>query len=155
VRGERRVGLACLALRGRVVAIELHQVREIVRAEALVKLPFAPSLIEGVMELRGGVVPVVDLGRALDGEPLAPARGQRVALVEVQGLRFGLRADAALDVVSVDAAQVEPTPALATQAGYGAVTGIVRREGGPPALILSLEHLLATIERSSAEETQP
>ena len=153
--GQRRVGLACLALRGRVVAIELHQVREIVRAEVLVKLPFAPALIEGVMELRGGVVPVVDLGRALDGEPLAPARGQRVALVEVQGLRFGLRADAALDVVSVDASQVEPTPALATQSGYGAVTGIVRREGAPPALILSLEHLLATIERSSVGEARP
>ena len=51
--GQRRVGLACLALRGRVVAIELHQVREIVRAEVLVKLPSAPALIEGVMELRG------------------------------------------------------------------------------------------------------
>ena len=150
-----RVELACLELRGRVVAIELAHVREIVRAEALVPLPFAPRLIEGVMELRSGVVPVVDLGRALDGEPLAPARGQRVALVEVEGVRFGLRAEAALDVLSLDASQVEPTPALAAQAGYGAVTGIVRREGGPPVLILSLEHLLASIERSGVEESRP
>jgi hypothetical protein len=35
------------------------------------------------------------------------------------------------------------------------VTGIVRREGAPPALILSLEHLLATIERSRVEEARP
>jgi purine-binding chemotaxis protein CheW len=152
---EDRIGLACLALRGRVVAIELHQVREIVRAGTLVPLPSAPRLIEGVMELRDGVVPVVDLGRALDGEPLAPAPGQRVALVEVGGLRFGLRADAALDVLSVDAAQVEPLPALATQAGYGAVRGIVRRPGEPPALILSLEHLLASVERAGGEEARP
>jgi purine-binding chemotaxis protein CheW len=155
-RAEARVELACLELRGRVVAIELAYVREIVRAEALVPLPHAPRLIEGVMELRGGgVVPVVDLGRALDGEPLAPARGQRVALVEVEGLRFGLRVEAAVDVLAVDASQVEPTPALATQAGYTAVRGIVRREGKPPALILCLEHLLASLERPGVEEARP
>ena len=154
-RSAARVELACLELRGRVVGIELVHVREIVRAEALVPLPFAPRLIEGVMELRGGVVPVVDLGRALDGEPLAPARGQRVAVVEVEGVRFGLRADAAVDVLSVDASRVEPTPALAAQAGYGAVTGIVRREGAPPVLILSLGHLLASVERSGGGEAQP
>ena len=153
--GESRVELACLELRGRVVAIELRQVREIVRAGELVPLPFAPRLIEGIMELRDGVVPVVDLGRVLDGEPLAPAPGQRVALVEVEGLRFGLRADAAVDVLSVDASQVDPAPALATQAGYTAVRGIVRREGQPPALILSLEHLLASVERAAGEEARP
>jgi purine-binding chemotaxis protein CheW len=153
--GGGRVELACLGLRGRVLGIELAYVREIVRAEALVPLPFAPRLVEGVMELRGGVVPVVDLGRALDGEVLVPARSQRVALVEVGGVRFGLRAEAATDVLSVDASCVEPTPALAAQAGYGAVTGIVRREGEPPVLILSLEHLLASVERSGAEEARP
>ncbi len=154
-RDERRVELACVELRGRVYAIEVAQVREIVRAEALVKLPHAPRLIEGVMDLRGSVVPVVDLGHALEGEPLAVAPGQRIALVEVQGLRFGLRAEAALEVISVDASEVEATPALATQAGYSAVRGVVRREGRPPALLLSLEHLLASVERSGGEEGSP
>ena len=55
----------------------------------------------------------------------------------------------------MDACRVEPTPALAAQAGYGAVTGIVRREGAPPVLILSLGHLLASVERSGGGEAQP
>lgn len=145
---ENRVELACLELRGQVYGVDVHQVREIVRGQELTPLPKAPRLIEGVIDLRGVVLPVVDLGRALGGVALEDAEGQRIAVLEVDGLRFGLRVQAAVDVVSLPAEAVDATPELASQAGYEAVRAVVRREEGAPVLVLSLEDLLESVYRS-------
>lgn len=150
--GDNRVELACLELRGQLYGIDVHQVREIVRAQPATPLPHAPHLIEGVVDLRGAVVPLVDLGRALGGEPLPPAESNLIAVLEVDGLVLGLLVEGALDVLSLEAADVQAPPALATHAGYDAVRAVVRRPGRPPVLVLSLEHLLESIYRSALSE---
>ena len=115
-------------------------------------LPHAPALIEGVIDLRGSVLPVLDLGRALGRAPIAdPSRG-RLAVLQADGLVFGLRVEAAVDVLSVAVGDVEELPALATQAGYEAVRAVVRRSGATPVLVLSLEALLERVYRSARTE---
>ena len=94
---ETRIELACLEVRGQVYGVDVQQVREIVRAQALTPLPRAPELVEGVIDLRGVIVPVVDLGRALGGAPIADSAASRIAIVEVDGMAFGLRADAEVE----------------------------------------------------------
>ena len=143
------VELACFEVRGQLFGIDVQQIREIVRSQAVTPLPQAPGLIEGVIDLRGAIVPVVDLGRALGGHPIEDGRRARIAIVEVEGLVFGLRVDAAADVLAVSAADVDAPPALVAQAGYDAVRAVVRREGAAPALVLSLEHLLESVYRSA------
>jgi purine-binding chemotaxis protein CheW len=147
---ENLVELACLELRGQVYGVDVHQVREIVRGQQVTPLPKAPGLIEGVIDLRGVVVPVVDLGRALGGDVLEESLGGRIAILELDGLRFGLRVEAAVDVLSLPADAVQATPELASQAGYEAVRAVVRREDDAPVLVLSLEDLLESIYRSGA-----
>jgi purine-binding chemotaxis protein CheW len=146
------VELACLEVRGQSFGVDVQQVREIVRASAITPLPRAPRLVEGVIDLRGAIVPVVDLGRALGGDPVGGDEGARIAIVEVDGLVFGLRAGAASDVLPVAAADVQSPPALVTQAGYEAVRAVVRRRGAGPVLVLSLEHLLESVYRSGIDE---
>jgi hypothetical protein len=79
---ELNVELACLEVRGQIYGVDVQQVREIVRSQTLTPLPRAPELVEGVIDLRGVIVPVVDLGRALGGtgRPLCrrPHRDRRV-----------------------------------------------------------------------------
>ena len=145
---ENRVELACLELRGQVYGIDIQQVREIVRGQEVTPLPKAPRLIEGVIDLRGLLVPVVDLGRALGGEALGSSPEERIAVLEIDGLRFGLRVEAAVDVLSLPAEAVCATPELVSQAGYEAVRAIVRREEDTPVLVLSLENLLESVYRS-------
>lgn len=147
-RSEDRIELACLEVRGQVFGVEVHQIREIVRSQALTPLPNAPRLLEGVIDLRGAIVPVVDLGRALGGAPIDAGVRSRIAILEVDGLVFGLRAGATSDVLAVDAGDVQAPPALVAQAGYEAVRAVVRREGAEPVLVLSLEHLLENVYRS-------
>jgi purine-binding chemotaxis protein CheW len=146
---DDRVELACFEVRGQLFGIDVQQIREIVRSQVVTPLPQAPGLIEGVIDLRGVIIPVVDLGRALCGAPIEHGRRARIAIVEVEGLVFGLRVDAAADVLAVAAADIDAPPPLVAQAGYDAVRAVVRREGAEPALVLSLEHLLESVYRSA------
>jgi len=142
-----RVELACFELGGVLYGIDVAQVCEIVRCPALVPLPHAPALIEGVVDLRGVVLPIVDLGRVLGGPPVADPDRARVAVLRIDDLLVGLRVAAAVDVLSLPATQLEELPPLAAQAGYEVVRTVVRREGAPPLLVLALEALLERVMR--------
>jgi purine-binding chemotaxis protein CheW len=146
---ENAIDLACVEVRGRLYGLEVTQIREIVRAQEVTPLPKAPALIEGVIDLRGSVIPVIDLCRALHGEPGAERPTTRIAVLEVDGMVIGLRVEAAVDVLSVDAGSVEEPPALATQAGYDAIRAVIRRPDAAPVLVLSTEHLLEGVYRSA------
>lgn len=150
---ELNIELACLEVRGQVYGVDVQQVREIVRAQTLTPLPRAPGLVEGVIDLRGVIVPVVDLGRALGGAPVANCADARIAIVEVGGLAFGLRADAASDVLAVMGSDVQSPPALVVQTGYDAIRAVVRRQGQPPVLVLALESVLESVYRSGLRDT--
>jgi len=146
---ENAVDLVCFETRGRMYGVDVLQIREIVRCQEVTPLPRAPELIEGVIDLRGVVIPVVDLGHALCRERADQGPESRIAILEVDGMVLGLRVDAAVDVISVEARDVDDPPALATQAGYDTVSAVVRRADAPPVLVLSLDHLLERIYHSA------
>ena len=143
------VKLAVMRVGNAIYALDVAQMREVVRWQTITPLPVAPRLIEGVIDLRGAVVPVVDLARALQAGAVTASATARIAIVESDGLVLGLAVDAALEVISVDAIALEDPPALATQAGYDAVRAVVRRKDDVPALVLSLEHILESVYRSA------
>ena len=146
---ESRVTLAAFRVGEVVYALDVAHVREVVRWQAVTPLPQAPRLIEGVIDLRGAIVPVVDLGRVLGMSPVATGRTARIAIVAESGLVMGLVVDAALSVMSVAASELEDPPALATQAGYDAARAVIRRSDAAPVLLLSLEHILESVYRST------
>jgi len=147
--GQNQVTLGCFEVAGRLYALDVAHVREVVRWQPVTPLPRAPQLIEGVIDLRGAVVPVVDLGRVLNGTPVTVDKETRIAVSEVEGLVLGLVVDAATEVLQVPVTAMEDPPSLATQAGYDAMRAVVRRPDAEPILVLSMEHLLETIYRSA------
>jgi purine-binding chemotaxis protein CheW len=146
-----RVILGCFEVKGNVYAIDVGHVREIVRWQPVSPLPKAPALIEGIVDLRAAVIPVVDLGRVLLGEPIEPGARTRILVSEVDGLALGLVVDAAVDVLAVDVGDLGDPPSLATQAGYDATRAVVRRNGEAPILVLSMEHVLESVYRSAID----
>ena len=144
-----RVDLACFEVHSRLFAIDVAHVREIVRMREITPLPMSPELIEGIVELRDGVVPVIDLGRVL-GEKLCLIDARtRIAVVEFDELVVGFVVERATDVLSLDALSLEDPPALTMQAGYEAIRAVVRRPDARPVLVLSLEHILERVYRSA------
>jgi purine-binding chemotaxis protein CheW len=146
---DAKLELACFELEGTLYAVEVTQVLEIVRCPPLVPLPHAPALIEGVIDLRGVVLPIVDLGRALGLATSVAPEHARIAVLKIDDLVLGLRVSATVDVTSLPASQVEAVPRLAAQAGYETVRAVVRRAGEKPLLVLSLEALLERVYRSA------
>jgi purine-binding chemotaxis protein CheW len=151
---SNKVTLGCFEVGGRVIALDVAHVREVVRWQPVTPLPDSPRLIEGVIDLRGKVVPVVDLGRALSGSSVAVTHQSRIAVTEIDGLVVGFGVDAAVEVLQVDASSMEDPPSLATHAGYDAARAIVRRTGLDPIVVLSVEHLLECIYRSALPERE-
>ena len=143
------VNLACFIVGDATYALEVECVREIVRMAEITPLPNAPALIEGVIDLRGSLIPVLDLSRVLGRGIGTTDYRARVAVIDFGGLVFGLWVDAATEVLTLDASRLEDVPDLATHTGYDAICSMVRREGESPVMVLSLEHLIETIYRSA------
>ena len=147
---ERITTLGCFEVGGRIYALDIANVREVVRWQAVTPLPGAPELIEGVIDLRGTVVPIVDLGRALGVDPVRGGARARIAVAEVDGLVVGFAVDAATGVMAVDPNLLDVPPALASAPTDPTTCAVIRREGGEPIPLLSLERLLARVQRSSS-----
>ena len=143
------VSLACFGVADERYALDVAYVREIVRRPEITRLPNAPELIEGVVELRESVIPVIDLSRALGMPPSQKTASSRVVVVELDGMVFGLCIDNATDVLAVSPSELWDPPALALQAGYEAVKAVVRRPDSRPVMVLALEEILATVYRSA------
>lgn len=143
------VNLACFEVKGQIYALEVSHVREIVRLQEITPLPNAPELIEGVVDLRGAVVPVLDLARVLGLGTGDDGTQARIVVLEFDGLVMGLWVDAATDVMSLDADRLEDVPDLAVHAGYDAIRHVIRRADQAPVMVLSIENLVENVYRSA------
>ena len=147
---DEQVTIGTFEVVGSVIAIDVSYFRVVVRWRPVTPLPKAPELIEGVVDLRGAVVPVVDLCRVLNGSPLESSNKTRIVVTEIDGLVVGFGVDAAIEVLQVDITSMEDPPPLATHAGYDTARAVVRRSGSEPIVVLSLEHLLQSVYRSAS-----
>ena len=143
------VNLACFEVKSQLYALEVAHVREIVRIQPITPLPQAPELIEGVIDLRGAVIPVLDLARVLGRGTGDDGLHARIVVLEFDGLVLGLWVDAATDVLTLDGSRLEDVPELATHAGYDAVRYVIRRDEEAPVMVLSLETLVENVYRSA------
>jgi purine-binding chemotaxis protein CheW len=118
-RGGRRVLLVEAA--ERTLGIPVEYVAEIVRAVAISPLPGAPALVEGVIDLRGVVVPVVEMRRVL-GVPSTPVSpSDHLVIVADGSRRTALRVDRAVDLTQ--SAELEEVAEIGTAAARVARTG--------------------------------
>ena len=115
---------------GQRFAWELTAIREIVPARACTRLPGSPAWVSGLLNLRGTVVTVVDLGARLG---LEAADGGSVVVLDLDGRALGVRVQAVRAVAMAEEAVLEPVEAA--RAADGLVAGMVRLAEGPAALI--------------------
>ena len=96
--------------------VPIDSVQEIVRVpEVLTHVPKAPASVEGVINLRGAVLPVVDLRRRLGLPTVARNDGQRIVVFLIRGVRTGFIVDAVAEVLKVPRGAIEPAPQLSVE----------------------------------------
>jgi purine-binding chemotaxis protein CheW len=97
-------------------AVPIDAVDEVTRRpEALTRVPKAPEFIEGVMNLRGDVIPVVDQRRRFDLPAAASTDRQRVIVITFDGLRAGFLVDSASELVKIPGSAIGPAPELSDE----------------------------------------
>ena len=109
--------------------LPISLVHEIVRPPEITNVPHAPEYVEGVMNLRGRIVPVIDLRRRFGGAALENSRKNRVLVVDVESRAVGLIVDSASEVLKISDAQIEPPPNVLTDAATSYVTGVAKYQG--------------------------
>jgi purine-binding chemotaxis protein CheW len=109
--------------------VPITSLHEIVRVPEITAVPDAPEYIEGVINLRGKIVSVIDLRKRFGLEHVAPARQNRILVLEHRGRLSGLIVDAASEVIKIPAADVEPSPAIFQESGLNCVTGLGKYQG--------------------------
>ena len=92
--------------------VDISQVREIVRLIPITYLPKAPEFIEGVVNLRGQVVAVIDLAKRLVISSKQRGDNTRIIIVEIEGLTMGMIVDSVSEVLRLSAEQIEDVPSV-------------------------------------------
>lgn len=105
--------------------IEITTVREIRRWTSATKLPRAPEFVIGVINLRGAVVPVIDFSARLGKGLTETTERHTIIIVEWDGQTFGLLVDSVSDILTAGDKDMQPTPAIASEAVQQVVTTLI------------------------------
>lgn len=115
--------------------VDIMAIREIKGWTATTELPNTPSFIRGVINLRGAIVPILDL-RARFGAVRTEATPRHVIIVVAVGTRVaGILVDAVADIITVSTGDIQPVPQLDHAVSAGFLTGLVTVEGRMVALL--------------------
>lgn len=136
-------------IRGEEYAIGILRVREILEYETVTRVPTTPVHVRGVINLRGSVMPVIDLAAKFGHGETVPAQTTCVVVVETrlrdELVTVGLMADAVSEVVDIAAAAIEPPPSFGTHVRIDFLTGMGKLDGRL-VLVLDIDRILSPVE---------
>lgn len=110
--------------------LPIERVQSIIRFERPTPVPRAPEVVMGVLNLRGQVIPVIDLSRRFGASVLAPSATTRIVVAEGESGRVGLAVDEANEVVTIPLDAIKPAPdSVLTAETAEAFEGVAERDG--------------------------
>jgi purine-binding chemotaxis protein CheW len=132
--------------------VDIMAVREIKEWSHVTHLPKQPDYVRGVLNLRGVMVPIIDL-RCRFGQGVTEATPMHIVIiVQIDGRQVGLMGDRVLDIVSFEASKIQPVPKIAAGSRAGFLSGLITVDGDMIALI-DLPNLLAVEAGELATDT--
>lgn len=150
---RQEVQLACFRVGGELYALDILRIKEVIRPQKLTAVPKAPPFIEGVINLRGAVIPVVDLRRRFDQSERGVDRGTRVVICALSGRMVGLVVDEVVEVRRYARNEVQSAPQFLRGKGAEFFLGVCRRDEDL-VMVLDLERILSTDEKINLEKIE-
>ncbi|MBL8277284.1 MAG: purine-binding chemotaxis protein CheW [Pelomonas sp.] len=112
-------------------AIDIVTVREIIQHGSMTPVPLMPDFVRGVINLRGAVVPVIDLQARFGRGPASPSKKTCIVIVDAtrdgERIELGLMVDAVSEVISLDPAHIEPAPQFGGATRRDFIAGMGKR----------------------------
>ncbi|MFQ5500137.1 MAG: chemotaxis protein CheW [Candidatus Zixiibacteriota bacterium] len=108
--------------------VDILKVQEINRMVEITKVPQAPSYVEGVINLRGKVIPIVDLRKRFNLEIKEYDKNTRIVVVDISGNIMGMVVDSVSEVLRLPASTIEPPPEIVTGINSEYIKGVAKLE---------------------------
>ena len=106
--------------------LDIGAVYEIIRFQECTAVPASPQFVDGVINLRGLIIPVMDMASRFGQRRSETTKSTRIIVAGTNGMRVGLVVDAVTEVLMVPEEAVEPTPAVAAGYDSGYIRGIAK-----------------------------
>lgn len=143
----QEIQVACFRLGEDVYALDIMRIKEIIRPQKLSHLPKAPTFVEGVINLRGTVIAVIDLRKRFDMPPRELDSASRLLIVRVAGQAMGLVVDDVTEVVTVPVKDLKPPPRISEGNIHEYLLGVCLIQESM-VMLLNLDKLLSPQEVS-------
>ena len=145
------------ALGGEMFAVGILNVKEIIEYGNLTEIPMMPTFIRGVINLRGSVVPVIDLAARFGGSPAELGKRTCIVIVEVADADtqhdIGIMVDAVSEVLDIPASEIEPPPSFGAKIRADFIFGM-GKVNGKFVIILNINKVLSIEEIAQLTGTE-
>ncbi len=150
--GGEILQLVTFTLGNEEYAVDILRVQEINRMKEITRVPNSPAYVEGVINLRGKVIPVVSLRKKFGLAERENDEQSRIMIMDIQGITMGLVVDAVSEVLRIPASTVEPTPPMASNISTEFIKGIAKMEDRL-IILLDMDRLIGKPEETAMIET--
>jgi len=135
----------------KVYGLEITNIKEIIEYGDVTEVPMTPDFISGVINLRGTVVPVIDLSQRFSGVPTKLAKRTSIIILELKNedlqIEIGVTVDMVNEVLDIKATAIEPAPSLGSQIQTNFIKGMAKVEG-TLLILLDIKNVLSVDELS-------
>ncbi len=150
---EDLLQLVSFVIENEEFGIDILRVQEIIRPVEITRVPNSPSFVEGVINLRGRIVPVVDLRKRFGLPEREQDQHTRIIVVELIDRVVGFMMDAVKEVIRVDRSVIEPAPELAIGIDTDYIKGVAKLEDRL-LILLELEEVLTEDEKNAVRDAE-
>ncbi|SNR87076.1 purine-binding chemotaxis protein CheW [Humidesulfovibrio mexicanus] len=146
--GETLLQLVTFNIGDEEFGVDILRVQEIIRSMDITRVPQSPAFVDGVINLRGKVIPIISLRRRFGVDVKAVDKQTRIIVVEIVGMVVGFVVDGVSEVLRIDAATVEPPPAIVSGVDAEYIKGVGKLDDRL-LILLDLNTLLSEEEHGS------
>lgn len=144
-------------LREELFAINIRPIKEIIEYGQLTKVPMVPEFVRGVINVRGNVVPIIDLSMRFGWPTTSVTKRSCIVIVEVasegESLEIGVLVDAVSEVIDISLTDIEPAPSFGAKLRTDFIQGM-GKVNDEFIVLLNVSHVLSVAELSSLETLQ-
>ncbi len=147
-RDDDLLQLVTFSIGSEEFGVDILKVIEIIRTMEITKVPKAPAFVEGVINLRGLVIPIIDLRRRFGLAEKAGDSDTRIIVIEINGMSVGFVVDSVSEVLRIPANTVEPAPPVVAGVDSDYISGVGKLEDRL-LILLDLDKLLSADDLES------
>lgn len=151
---EQEIKVIVFSLNNETYGVPIHQVVSIERVQNVTRVPHIYDFVKGVMNLRGMIVPVIDMKKKFNMGEINESAETRIIIVEADDMTVGLMVDDAKEVADIQSDAIEQTPDIVGGPEVDYLNGVAKLKNDQLLILLNLQRILTTEELEQVKQIE-